>query len=217
MKTTMTLNGFKKNIGGFTLIELVMTILLIGILSIGLYEVVMWGISDYIESENYLHQANSMSLAVSVMRRNISNAAKPTSLIPGSNNGQTCYINDTMNPYNQTPIVVFNLASQSVTSPVNAVAFYKYIIGSTKQELVVFCVYNNTLYKQVTTATATALYPGINDVGANTSFSEYQATTLIGGVVGTMYYYYINMDLVSSLPSGYSENGGASVIIANPQ
>ncbi len=42
MKMIMkTLNSIKKNRGGFTLIELVMTILLIGILSIGLYEVVI--------------------------------------------------------------------------------------------------------------------------------------------------------------------------------
>jgi len=50
-----------KNKSGFTLIELVMTIVLTGILSVGLYEAIMLGVNDYIINEHYLHSNNSMT------------------------------------------------------------------------------------------------------------------------------------------------------------
>ncbi|RZD19266.1 MAG: prepilin-type N-terminal cleavage/methylation domain-containing protein [Candidatus Acididesulfobacter diazotrophicus] len=177
-------NDLFKNNKGFTLLELVMTIILIGIMSVGLYQVIIFGINDYMLNENALHQVNSMSYASSVIRRNLEEAAMPpTSQINGKNNGQICYIKNAINPSklsNSQPIVVFNLASQStscgsVTEPCNAIAFYKYIyISGTAQEeeLVVFCVNNNNvLYKQVTTTSngTTTAYP-ISDNISGISF-----------------------------------------------
>ncbi|RZD14084.1 MAG: prepilin-type N-terminal cleavage/methylation domain-containing protein [Candidatus Acidulodesulfobacterium ferriphilum] len=164
-----TLNGIKKNKGGFTLIELVMTILLIGILSIGLYEVVMWGISDYLQNENYLHSNNSMTYAISALRRNLENAAKPSGYIRPAAKAY-CKLKHKINPdKNQNlPIVIANLSSQTTScgssaTPCNEVAFYKYITGTAnqEQELVVFCVNpnNNALYKEVTTTNGTTSYP----------------------------------------------------------
>ncbi len=171
---TIFFNDIKKNSGGFTLIELVMTILLIGIMSVGLYQVVMWGISDYIGSENYLHSNNSMTYAISVIRRNLENAAMPTGSISPSGTPY-CTLSNSINPATtgNLPIVIANLAGQTTTcggttQPCNEVAFYKYITditGTANQELVVFCVNlnNNALYKEVTTTNGTTIsYPVAN-------------------------------------------------------
>ena len=161
------MNLFKSN-DGLTLIELVMTIILIGIMSIGLYEVVMWGISDYIGSENYLHSNNSMTYAISVIRRNLENAAMPIQLIKPSGK-HYCKLKNRINPDTggNMPIVIANLSTQTscggtTGEPCNEVAFYKYITGTANQELVVFCVNpnNNALYKEVTTTNGTTIsYP----------------------------------------------------------
>ncbi|MCL4498430.1 MAG: prepilin-type N-terminal cleavage/methylation domain-containing protein [Deltaproteobacteria bacterium] len=166
---TIFFNGIKKNKGGFTLIELVMTILLIGILSIGLYEVVMWGISDYLQNENYLHSSNSMTYAISVLRRNLENAAEPIKYIKPNKAKAYCKLKWGINPdtAGNEPIVLANLKKQTTacggtTQPCNEVAFYKYITGTANQELVVFCVNpnNNALYKEVTTTNGTTIsYP----------------------------------------------------------
>ncbi len=175
------------NNDGFTLLELVMTIILIGIMSVGLYQVIIFGINDYMLNENALHQVNSMSYASSVIRKNLEEAAMPTQTINGSSNGQICpYSNSNSSSNNNPPIVAFNLANQltacgsatessgSATTPCNAVAFYKYISGTAgEQELVVFCVNNNILYKQVTTSIngteTTTAYP-ISDNISNIAF-----------------------------------------------
>ncbi len=165
---TIFFNDIKKNSGGFTLIELVMTILLIGILSIGLYEVVMWGVSDYLQNENYLHSSNSMTYAISVIRRNLENAAMPIGYIKPKAKAY-CKLKNKINPYTENlPIVIANLLGQTTScggttgEPCNEVAFYKYIAGTANQELVVFCVNpnNNALYKEVTTTNETTIsYP----------------------------------------------------------
>ncbi len=203
--------GGHKNKGGFTLIELVITIILIGIMSVGLYNIVLFGIKDYMMNENYLHQTNSMSLAISIMRMNISDAAMPLKRL-NVPRGKWCPLKRKDNPKTKgnPPIVVVNG---------NEIAFYKYIdiVRTTNQELVVFCVYNNVLYKQVTTNQVTTDYPSLNNI-SNIAFSSSELPPPPVPPPVPMYYYYINME-VSALPSGYSENenGGASVIVANPQ
>ncbi len=133
---------------GFTLIELVMTILLIGILSVGLYEVVMWGISDYATNERYLHSNNSMTQAMAVIRRNLESAAMPLTkqINPTSN---VCPFNSNIEQISKTqPICIFNSGSAcSNTGTGNEIAFYQNINtnGTTNKQLVVFCVYNTVL------------------------------------------------------------------------
>ena len=162
-----TLNSIKKNRGGFTLIELVMTILLIGILSIGLYQVVMWGINDYMTNEQYLHSNNSMTQAMATIKRSMAGAAMPTAAISPSGT-YYCKLSTLINPATagNQPIVTANLAGQTAacggtSQPIcDEAAFYQNISGTTNQQLVVFCVYNNILYKEVTTNGAvTASYP----------------------------------------------------------
>ena len=148
--------------GGFTLIELVMTILLTGILSIGLYQVVMWGINDYLTNEEYLHSNNSMTYAMAVVRRNLENAAmppaRPNLISPSS--GAYCELSNQINPATSgnLPIVTANRVGQTTNcggsgQPVcDEVAFYQNISGTTNQQLVVFCLNNNNniLYEEVT-------------------------------------------------------------------
>ncbi|MDA8303948.1 MAG: prepilin-type N-terminal cleavage/methylation domain-containing protein [Deltaproteobacteria bacterium] len=180
MKIIIFSNNIKKNNGGFTLIELVMTIILIGILSVGLYEVVMFGINDYLRNENYLHSSNSMTYAMSVIRRNLVNAATPTSLISPSVSAY-CPLFESINPKTSgNPIVVANLAGQTTTCDgtgqpaCNEAAFYQNVIvsGTAIQQLVVFCVNNNVLYKEVTNKEVTnsngttTSYPVANNIGS---------------------------------------------------
>ena len=164
--------------GGFTLIEMVMTILLIGILSIGLYEVVMWGISDYLINEEYLHSNNSMTYAMTVMRRNLENAAMPPtppfkSIRPSG--VHYCKLSNPINPARRKnpPIVTANMAGQTTTcggrgQPVcDEVAFYQNVKINrvTAQQLVVFCVNNNILYEEITDGTGTtASYPVADNI-----------------------------------------------------
>ena len=157
---------------GFTLIELVITIVLIGIMAVGLYNIVILGINNYYMNENYLHQTNSMSLAISIMRRNISNAAMPIKPLIKPRGRHYCKLKNGINPaVVGEPIVIANMAGQTtfcggINPPCNEVAFYKYITGTASQELVVFCVNpkNNVLYKQVTIATTTTDYPSLNNI-----------------------------------------------------
>ena len=166
---TIFLNDIKNKDGGFTLIELVMTILLIGILSIGLYEVVIWGISDYVTNERYLHSNNSMTQAMMTIRRSMAGAATPASVINPSG-AYYCKLSASINPAtaNNPPIVTANLAGQTTTCggtglPVcDETAFYENVTinGTANQQLVVFCVNNNILYEEVTANGAvTASYP----------------------------------------------------------
>ena len=223
---TIFFNDIKKDRGGFTLIELVMTIILIGILSIGLYEVVMWGISDYLQNENYLHSSNSMTYASSVIRRNLENAATPIGLIKPNNAKAYCKLKKKINPAapGEPPIVLANsnLKNQNTTcgvtgKPCNEVAFYKYITGTANQELVVFCVNsnNNVLYKEVTASGKgkTASYPvadNISGINFSPSVSFCNKNTSTG-----VYSCNINFTITNS--AGYWQTGGVSVIVANPQ
>jgi prepilin-type N-terminal cleavage/methylation domain-containing protein len=164
-----------KNKNGFTLIELVMTIVLTGILSVGLYGAVILGIDDYIMNEHYLHSNNSMTYAISVLRRNLVNAAMPPSLISPSNSAY-CPLSNSINPATSgnPPIVRANLSRQTVTcggkgDPVcNEIAFYQDIItasGGTATQLVVFCVHKSILYEEVTNGTGrTTSYPVANNI-----------------------------------------------------
>ena len=174
-----TLNSIKKKDGGFTLIELVMTILLIGILSIGLYEVVIWGISDYVTNERYLHSNNSMTYAIATIRRNLENAAVLTA--PLTISGGICPLNNNNYPNNgqgnnnypvttacndgSAPSCSNNTCptNGNCTNPVlpSEIAFYqnKNINGTSSQQLVVFCVNNNILYEEITNGTGTTSYP----------------------------------------------------------
>ena len=188
MKIAMkTLNLIIRNRkAGFTLIELVMTILLTGILSIGLYQVVMWGINDYLINEEYLHSNNSMSYAMTVIRRNLENAAVLTA--PLTISGGVCllnpnnYPNNGQNPNNSPIVMACNdgsapSCSNNTKCPINGnctnpvlpseVAFYQNvkINGVTKQQLVVFCVNSNILYEEVTDGTGgTTSHPVANNI-----------------------------------------------------
>ena len=163
-----TLNSIKKNRGGFTLIELVMTILLIGILSIGLYEVVIWGVSDYVTNERYLHSNNSMTQAMATIRRSMVGAVMPPTAAISPLGAYYCKLSNSINPATtgNPPIVIANLAGQTAAcggtgQPVcDEAAFYQNITGTTnQQQLVVFCVNKNILYEEVTNETGTTSYP----------------------------------------------------------
>ena len=162
-----------KKDGGFTLIELVMTILLIGILSIGLYEVVIWGISDYVTNERYLHSNNSMTYAMMTIRRSMAGAVMPPTAAISPLGAYYCKISNPINPATtgNPPIVTANLAGQTSTcggtgQPVcDEAAFYQNITGTTnQQQLVVFCVNNNILYEEFTNGTGTTSYPIANNI-----------------------------------------------------
>ena len=156
---------------GFTLIELVMTILLIGILSVGLYEVVMWGINDYMTNERYLHSNNSMTQAMATIRRNLENAATPTQQInPACRRYRcVCPFNSNEQPTKTQPICIFSSGvACSNNGTGNEIAFYQNIAGTTnQQQLVVFCVNNNNnvLYEEITKkGTGTTSYPIANNI-----------------------------------------------------
>jgi prepilin-type N-terminal cleavage/methylation domain-containing protein len=160
-----------KKVSGFTLIELVMTILLIGILSIGLYEVVIWGVSDYVTNEQYLHSNNSMTYAMAAIRRSMTGAVMPTASISPSGNYH-CKLSNSINPATSgnLPIVTANMPGQTSAcggtgQPVcDEAAFYQNITGTANQQLVVFCVSNNILYEEVTNGTGTTSYPIANNI-----------------------------------------------------
>ena len=182
---TIFFNDIKKNSGGFTLIELVMTIILIGILSIGLYQVVMWGINDYLINEEYLHSNNSMTYAMTVIRRNLENAAVLTA--PLTISGGVCPLNTNNYPNNgqgnNNPPITMACNDGSApscsnntecptngncTNPVSPseVAFYQNISGTPPSQLVVFCLNNNILYEEVTGGTTgtTTSHPVANNI-----------------------------------------------------
>ncbi len=173
----MISSSFKKKDGGFTLIELVMTILLIGILSIGLYEVVMWGINDYLTNEKYLHANNSMTYAMSVIRRGIVQAATP----PATQLTQTNLICPLKNYPSNGQVIVLACqdgsapsCSNSTECPINGscantippgeIAFYQNVPPPTNNQLVVFCINKNTLYEEVTASGITTSYPIANNI-----------------------------------------------------
>ena len=147
-----------------------MTILLTGILSIGLYQVVMWGINDYLINEEYLHSNNSMTYAMAVVRRNLENAAMPPTLPISPSGVFYCKLSTSINPSTSgnLPIVTANMAGQTKTcggsspQPVcDEVAFYQNINGT---QLVVFCVNKNILYEEVTDGTGTTSHPVANNI-----------------------------------------------------
>ena len=159
--------------GGFTLIELVMTILLTGILSIGLYQVVMWGINDYLTNEEYLHSNNSMTYAMVVVRRNLVNAAMPPTLSISPSGVFYCKLSTSINPATSgnLPIITANMAGQTTNcggsgQPVcDEVAFYQNMSGTANQQLVVFCLNKNILYEDVTGGTGTTTsHPVANNI-----------------------------------------------------
>ncbi len=162
-----------KNKSGFTLIELVMTIVLTGILSVGLYEAIMLGVNDYIINEHYLHSNNSMTYAISVLRRNLVNAAMPSSVITPSS-GSYCPLSVSINPATggNAPIVRANLSGQTATCGAsgpacNEIAFYQNIntTSGESSQLVVFCVHNKILYEEVTNGVGqTTPYPVANNI-----------------------------------------------------
>ncbi|MHB1661400.1 MAG: prepilin-type N-terminal cleavage/methylation domain-containing protein [bacterium] len=168
---------------GFTLIELVMTIILTGILSVGLYEVVMFGISDYMTNETYLHSSNLMTYAMSVIRRNLVNAAMPKTTLTITrrvlcplnnypNNGQgsknlpvTLACQDGSAPSCPNNTCPVSGSCSSVIAP-SEVAFYQNVTvnGTASQQLVVFCVNNSILYEEVKNGTGTTSYPIANNI-----------------------------------------------------
>ena len=168
-----------KKDGGFTLIELVMTILLTGILSIGLYQVVMWGINDYLTNEEYLHSNNSMTYAMAVVRRNLENAAMPPTPPLPITPGSVCPLNNYPNSSNPITMACNDGSAPSCSNntecptngscanpiPPSEVAFYQNMSGTTNQ-LVVFCVNNNILYEEVTYGTGgtTISHPVANNI-----------------------------------------------------
>ncbi|MHB1645222.1 MAG: type II secretion system protein [bacterium] len=181
-------NDLFKNNKGFTLLELVMTIILIGIMSVGLYQVIIFGINDYMLNENALHQVNSMSYASSVIRRNLEEAVTPPSSpytitggicplnnYPGSsgNHPITLACSDGSAPTTGTTPICTSCSNGLSSCPPSEIAFYKYIsvtANNNNQELVVFCVNNNILYKQVTTINGTTTAYPISDNISNIAF-----------------------------------------------
>ncbi|MHB1661892.1 MAG: PilW family protein [bacterium] len=171
MKRTMFLNNIKNNIkknkDGFTLIELVMTIILTGILSVGLYEVVMFGIKDYITNENVLHQSNSMTYAMSVIRRNLVNAAMPPASPPSFNAlGGVCPFNPMHEPSQTNPICVFSGFNPGVSCDSNGIGNeIAFLQNSNNYKLIIYCVVNNILYEEeaVTNGTPTS-YPVADNI-----------------------------------------------------
>ncbi|RZD15959.1 MAG: prepilin-type N-terminal cleavage/methylation domain-containing protein [Candidatus Acididesulfobacter guangdongensis] len=194
-------NGMYINNSGFTLIELVMTILLTGIMAVGLYQVIMFGINNYVSNENSLYMSNSLSNASSVIRKNAEEAAMPptTNQPPVPSAGAICplasnSLNDISSNVNgfSGPIILAcadgsvpapsaNSSQQTCTaclpgesSPCepSEIAFYKYtpptvIAGGSNEELIVFCINNDVLYKQVTTSNGTTTdYPVANNIGS---------------------------------------------------
>ena len=169
-----TLNSIKKNRGGFTLIELVMTILLIGILSIGLYQVVMWGINDYMTNEHYLHSNNSMTQAMATIRRNLENAAMPlTSPSPLTFHvSGVCPFNkptDEPSRTNNNPICVFSSfntgAGCNKQGIGNEISFFQLNQKTGNYELIVYCAVNNILYKEVNSNVPTS-YPVADNISS---------------------------------------------------
>ena len=171
MKMIMkTLNSIKKNRGGFTLIELVMTILLIGILSIGLYQVVMWGINDYMTNEQYLHSNNSMTQAMATIRRNLENAAMPPTPTQKFSVSGVCPFNKPTDEPSQTnPICVFssfNTGAGCNTQGIgNEISFFQLNQKTGNYELIVYCAVNNILYKEVNSDVPTS-YPVADNISS---------------------------------------------------
>jgi prepilin-type N-terminal cleavage/methylation domain-containing protein len=179
-------NDLFKNNKGFTLLELVMTIILIGIMSVGLYQVIIFGINNYMLNENALHQVNSMSYTSSVIRRNLEEAVTPPTspytitggvclLNPGSGSGGnpppiTLACSDGSAPTTGNTPICTSCSNGLSSCPPSEIAFYKYISGTANQELVVFCVNNNVLYKQVTTINGTTTAYPIADNISNIAF-----------------------------------------------
>jgi prepilin-type N-terminal cleavage/methylation domain-containing protein len=201
-KDNMFRNGMYINNSAFTLIELVMTILLIGIMAVGLYQVIMFGINNYMYNQNSLHMSNSLSYASSVIRKNVEEAAMP----PAANTpvlsvpaGAACPltpnsltdISSTVNSTDDNGPVILACADGSVPVPSanssqppctaclpgesspcepSEIAFYKYataIAGGSNKELIIFCINNDVLYKQVTASNGTtAYYPVANNIGS---------------------------------------------------
>lgn len=182
MKNFKIFKGKKyKNKSGFTLIELVMTIVLTGILSVGLYEAVIFGINDYMMNEYYLHSNNSMTYAISLLRRNLVNAAMPPSSGISPSASAYCPLSDSINPATpgNAPVVRANLAKQTETCggtsglACNEIAFYQNINTASGEspQLVVFCVRKKILYEEVTNGvdqttqtTQTTPYPVANNI-----------------------------------------------------
>ncbi|MFW0884934.1 PilW family protein [Candidatus Acidulodesulfobacterium sp. H_13] len=230
-----------KNKRGFTLIELVMTIVLTGILSVGLYEAMILGINDYIMNEHYLHSNNSMTYAISVLRRNLVNAVMPPSIISPSTSAY-CPLSKSINPKTSanTPIVRANLSKQTTTCggasgpACNEIAFYQNINAASRgtvTQLVVFCVYNKILYEEVTNdAGQTTPYPVANNIrilifslgsvlsGYSLPSAPLPIPTSSPSVCQknkTTGIYSCNINFVITNSVGYSQIGGVSVIVAN--
>ena len=167
---TIFLNDIKNKDGGFTLIELVMTILLIGILSIGLYEVVIWGISDYVTNERYLHSNNSMTYAMATIRRNLENAAMPPKLPQIFSVSGACPFKPADEPLQNNPICIFSsfntgagCNSQGVG---NEISFLQFNQKTSNYELIVYCVVNNILYKEVSSNFVLSSYPVADNISS---------------------------------------------------
>ena len=159
-----------KKDGGFTLIELVMTILLIGILSIGLYQVVMWGINDYMTNEHYLHSNNSMTQAMATIRRNLENAAMPPTPPQTFSVSGVCPFNKPTDEPSQTnPICVFSSfntgAGCNKQGIGNEISFFQLNQKTGNYELIVYCVVNNILYKEVNSDVPTS-YPVADNISS---------------------------------------------------
>ncbi|MHB1679739.1 MAG: type II secretion system protein [bacterium] len=167
------------NNDGFTLLELVMTIILIGIMSVGLYQVIIFGINDYMMNEEALHNTNTLSYASAVIRRNLEEAAMPpTSQHKYTITGGTCPLNSANYPSSTVGPVApacsdgsapisgsCSVCSNGLSSCLpSEIAFYKYFTQQSK-ELIVFCVNvnSNILYKQVTTENGTTTAYPISD------------------------------------------------------
>ncbi len=201
-KYNMFRSGIRINNSGFTLIELVMTILLTGIMAVGLYQVIMFGINNYMYNQNSLHTSNSLSYASSVIRKTAEEAAMPAvnspvlsvpagvacPLTPNSLTDIRSNVNSTNGSEpvilacaDGSPVPSANLSQPPCTaclpgesSPCepSEIAFYKYapptdIAGGNNEELIVFCINNDVLYKQATTSNGvTADYPVANNIGS---------------------------------------------------
>jgi hypothetical protein len=113
-----------------------------------------------------------MTYAMSVIRRNLVNAATPPTLPINPSGTANCKLPVNTEPSSTQPIIKAFLSGGSSTAncdvtgqPVcNEVAFYQNI-SATQQQLVVFCVYNNILYEDVTSnGGLTTSYPVADNI-----------------------------------------------------
>ena len=158
--------------GGFTLVEMVISILLTGIMAIGIYNIIISGIQNYNTNQKFLDTSNSIGRAMTVIRRDMSNAVTPPTGGGYSPNGSGAAcpydpvvdVPDNGSGVNNPPVVIFsNGQSPSIcrgANNCNEAAFFESIPQSSPAQylLIIYCLgaSNNALYKEEVKQNGTA-------------------------------------------------------------